>query len=654
MFVVNGVVSSSLCSTLLIFHSHSTLHRVLLLALELARKQHTLLKAHSALTPSVREMFSNLLHAAEGEKGVAWADQSEGEILQDTNRGLPSLSVCQKALFDTFLVHASPARRLSLDKHSPAILSKPVTGILSNGGTSGGGATQESSGGSSSTSGVESSVSGNHSVSESSLSTISSSNPTTIPNKPRMPTPIDDFSSSCSSSNSVYDTRLNTVINSYHQKPSPAVLRAGRYTKLPHGHGETPHNSPHDTPSGTPEPYLMPIPSLHKLTLTRQNSERLGQNRNSASTARVASSSTSASNNPSRSTYSSTGGDPDPGGVGWSKGRHTAPASSAFTKIKPMVPPATAQSSAYTHLISKATKLQSAPIPQHRVCTKSPQTPPHSCSSSSPWYTFADNFVTVPNTYAPLPTRTPPPQVPPQSLRSVSGSSRSPQPCDAPRERSKKTSVISSQESDSSSTVKSTESLSRLLCKPYPSSSPMVTVQTHSTVVSVHPPSPPTTHHSVMVGINHGIHDKGEESLARPRPPAFIPPPPFNSIHRQTRTVSTATKCSSTVSPPRKPQPPPSKEQDSRVSDRDKADANNTVTDPAMNSTFTVEPARSPNHRPPYTQTSTGGSAGGSGGGGKSRQNNVFKPVAGALKTLYVNSPRALHERARGNTSGEH
>ena len=105
----------------------------------------------------------------------------------------------------------------------------------------------------------------------------------------------------------------------------------------------------------------------------------------------------------------------------------------------------------------------------------------------------------------------------------------------------------------------------------------MVTVQTHSTVVNVHPPSsspcsvPSTAHYSVTVGVNHnhkgkvkgslvptsscpitsstqhsmsvGVNHKAKiernESLMRQRPPAFVAPPAFDSTSgQQTHTVS--------------------------------------------------------------------------------------------------------------------
>ena len=666
----------------------SLLYRLLLLALEVARKQHTLLVAHNALTPSLRDMFSNLVHAAEGEKGVAWADQSAtGEVLRaDIGVGVggvehSSLSVCQQALFDTFLVHASPARRLSLDKHSPANLSKPLTGILSNGSTNTNTGTAHEARGSGSVCGAVDSGICEPCPSDTSsvVSSMLSSRVSSIPDKPRMPTPIlDDLSSSCSSTNSLYDTRLNTVINSYHQKPTPTVLRGGRYTRLPTSRSCTPtaYDSPRgDTPRGTPEPYLTPIPSLHKLKLTRQTSGGIGQQsygppaHSDKTTDPVPLSRTSSINSttgpPSRVAHSSIDAKSVCGGSSKDKPSTTPTSMPAFTKLKSSTthPPATRQTSSdfATQLVSKTTKLKSTPIPLPRVRTKPSQILPPP-SSPVTWNRFDDNFVSVPNAYTPLPTRTPP-QVPPRINRpTIPRSSCSPDEVAAAcngGERSKDNCVVLSQESSASShassnTVRSAElnqPHQTLHCKPYPANTPFVTVQTHSTVVRVHSPSSqngvvPAKHHSVTVGVNHT--HKGEE-LARLRPPAFVPPPPFESIHnRHTHTVSTTTKCSSAVSSD------PSK-RGLVFTDRDTSVMQ---TQPNLNSTFTVAASKS-HHRsahpacPQHSGTASS-SVGGGSSGGKSRPNGVsFKPVPGALKALYVNSPRALNERPRDNATGE-
>ena len=87
-------------------------------------------------------------------------------------------------------------------------------------------------------------------------------------------------------------------------------------------------------------------------------------------------------------------------------------------------------------------------------------------------------------------------------------------------------------------------------------------------------------------------------------------------------------------------------------------DASVMQTEPNLNSTFTVAASKS-HHRsahpacPQHLGTASS-SVGGGSSGGKSRPNGVsFKPVPGALKALYVNSPRAMNERPRDNATGE-
>ncbi|CAI8056098.1 Kinesin-like protein KIF18A [Geodia barretti] len=445
--------------------------RILLLALEVARKQQSLLRAHSALTPSLREIFSNLVHAAEGEKGVAWADMNASlgargsfRETQHETVSVAGLSVAQKALFDTFLVHASPARRLSLDKHSPAVVQKPVAGILTKTGSTasnGSGASTATTDGSETTSaggdsgvgvGKLAAVERSNSDASSVVSSLLSSRLSSIPDKPRMPTPIDDLSSSCSSNNSIYDTRLNTVLNSYHQKPNSAsssVFRStaagsGRYTKLPNSRGGTPtpvgYDSPQPTPRGTPEPYLTPLPSLHKLTLTRQNSDLYKMSRNengttytsqpptpsftansratnghpgltsSHSSSSITGVSTAAS---SRVLYGTSGGEE---GYRASKLNWEKPASttSAFSHVNQpgslmarlQVPPRTStsqavpSSAAYMQFVANATRVQSAPVPPPRLHSTGKTTskllpPPVPTPPFPSMGRFEDNFVSA-------------------------------------------------------------------------------------------------------------------------------------------------------------------------------------------------------------------------------------------------------------------
>ena len=67
-----------------------------------------MLRANSALTGNLRDMYDSLVRLAEGEKEVAWADQST-DNLHDTSAS--SLGQSQLALIDSFVSHASPASR---------------------------------------------------------------------------------------------------------------------------------------------------------------------------------------------------------------------------------------------------------------------------------------------------------------------------------------------------------------------------------------------------------------------------------------------------------------------------------------------------------------------------------------------------------------
>ena len=72
-----------------------------------------------------------------------------------------------------------------------------------------------------------------------------------------------------------------------------------------------------------------------------------------------------------------------------------------------------------------------------------------------------------------------------------------------------------------------------------------------------------------------------------------------------------------------------------------------------LNSTFTVASTKPHHPHIPYPVTAGSSPGAGSGSGGKVKQGSTpFKPVVGALKPLFVNSPRALDERTRGNVTG--
>ena len=633
------------------------------------------------------------------------------------------LSVAQKALFDTFLVHASPARRLSLDKHSPAIMQKPVAGILTKTGStasnvSSNGSTTLTEGGGSEAgdSGVgcgERRLAGDvleRSVSDASSSVVSSllsSRVSSIPDKPRMPTPIDDVSSSCSSNNSLYDTRFNTVLNSYHQKPpsSPAVRAAGCYTKIaPPSRGATPtsRDSPQPTPRGTPEPYLTPLPSLHKLTLTRQNSDRYkhleAKGTLFGSTAYPVSGSSNIYTDTtpsSRVIYSSSSGE-ESNGV---RVPCTRPVpASAFTHVgcslasgRPHVPPRTAtqgvSSDAYMQLIAKATQLPSVPLPSSRLypaphTSRHPSTPVSSSLSPSIGK-FEDNFVSFSSSRSSA-IKIPPP-LPPKGMSTSPQQKKSHGHQLSSLNGVNPKAIASGRESStsshsSSSTVKSMEPQSVTKSQSH-KSPPMVTVETHSTVVNVHPPQshsshlPNSTPHSVNIGVNHAHRPSSREPLpstattTRSRPPAFVPPPSFprttsSSSAITNNTSSTSQSCptsataissiTSTATPLLSHRLHTSSSDNNKHLIRDGNSAREGVKDSGsrLNSTFTVV-----THAKQGSGSSSSGSSGSDGkasGVGLRRQHGVsFKPVPGALKMLHVNSPHALDERGRANASGE-
>ena len=680
----------------------------------MARKQHSLLKAHNYLTPSLKEAFSNLIHAAEGEKGVAWADLNLSETSFNLEKPATTtehsgLSVSQKALFDTFLVHASPARRLSLDKHSPATMQKPVGGILTKTGSTASN-TSNASGSTVATEGAESETSAgcdsgvgcggrptvHRSVSDASSSAVSSllsSRLSSIPDKPRMPTPIDDITSSCSSNNSVYDTRLNTVLNSYHQKPSSAAVRAaGWYTKLAassssRGATPTPCDSPQVTPRGTPEPYLTPLPSLHKLTLQLENTPSSNTYTVTPRPTNVYTETHTPSSQykspSSRMVYSSSSGDEGQ----YNRVPYTRPASvSAFTHTNQphrlQVTPrsstsqAVPSSDAYMQLIAKATRLQSAPLPSLRTAP-----PP------APLSRFEDNFVSL--SRAPFSAVQSPfsavksPALPPKGLpASYTASQLDKNSVCLSKERGGNKRFVSRQESSSShsssSTVKSVEPSSVPRSHGY-KPPPVVTVETHSTVVSVHPspspasPLPNSTRHSVNIGVSHAHRQSSgpPATTTRSRPPAFVAPPPFNSSTTHTHSSTSQTTTASTTKPTSSISSTSLTHKHESSRDRHTAkskDAGSNLADESqLNSTFTVV-----THSKPGTTGTSGGvsaridsgcgavySAGVNGGEsvggmGLKRQYGVsFKPVPCALKMLHVNSPHALDHRDRGNNACE-
>ena len=81
------------------------------MALSLVQRQQCLLKAANVDTGSIQDNLDSLTHLADGDKGVAWADQTRISTndLQDVS--VSTLSLTQQQLFDCFLEHSSPRNR---------------------------------------------------------------------------------------------------------------------------------------------------------------------------------------------------------------------------------------------------------------------------------------------------------------------------------------------------------------------------------------------------------------------------------------------------------------------------------------------------------------------------------------------------------------
>lgn len=219
-----------------------------MLSLQLVRRQHAMLRASNALAPSLQETYDALVKLAEGDKGVAWADQSV-QSLHDL-----SMAESQQALFESFLVHASPRARSvnPCGTNSPSIAAS--LGILTSTTTSSQ-VTVSSSNTSANTVARDSkplSAKIDAPIAPSPLSHSVQSRwqpkgtPVRIPNKPRKPTPDD----SSSSNGSTYHTRLNAVLNADNTKSSPAMSNLKR--------------SKSDSSSGSSgqkdaQPYTLPI-----------------------------------------------------------------------------------------------------------------------------------------------------------------------------------------------------------------------------------------------------------------------------------------------------------------------------------------------------------------------------------------------------------
>ena len=238
-----------------------------------------MLRASNALTPNLHQTYDTLVRLAEGDKGVAWADQSM-ESLHDV-----SLAESQQALYESFLVHASPARRNinPCGANSPSIAAS--LGILTTTTTS----TQATASSNEVSSPAPQISKLAHPLSErkskmgtpvtlSPLLIHSSSlpkrdTPIRIPNKPRRPTPADDSSSSTCST---YMTRFNTVLNATNTKSSPIASHLVRSkSNLSSGSSLTKDTQP--LPVGQPSAKLGSI-SQPGLPYLAQPSQTIGTN----------------------------------------------------------------------------------------------------------------------------------------------------------------------------------------------------------------------------------------------------------------------------------------------------------------------------------------------------------------------------------------
>ena len=94
-------------------HTHTHSHRLLVLSLSLVQRQHTVIRASRIHSPSLQESYETIVRMAEGEKGVAWADQSDlsADGLMDVSTS--NFTHSQNAIFDNLLVSASPRARHS-------------------------------------------------------------------------------------------------------------------------------------------------------------------------------------------------------------------------------------------------------------------------------------------------------------------------------------------------------------------------------------------------------------------------------------------------------------------------------------------------------------------------------------------------------------
>ena len=104
---------------------------MLSLALSLVQRQQKLLHSSSVDLTSIQDDLNCLTHLADGDKGVAWADQTRISTndLQDVN--VSSFSLTQQQLFDCFLEHSSPRVRGGLRRDSPQLFPSSLSILTS-------------------------------------------------------------------------------------------------------------------------------------------------------------------------------------------------------------------------------------------------------------------------------------------------------------------------------------------------------------------------------------------------------------------------------------------------------------------------------------------------------------------------------------------
>lgn len=107
------------------------MHRMLSLALSVVQRQQILLKSSLVDTVSLQEDLDSLTHLADGDKGVAWADQTRVSTndLQDVN--ISTFSLTQQQLFNCFLEHSSPRLRRGLRRDSPQLFPSSLSILTS-------------------------------------------------------------------------------------------------------------------------------------------------------------------------------------------------------------------------------------------------------------------------------------------------------------------------------------------------------------------------------------------------------------------------------------------------------------------------------------------------------------------------------------------